>query len=112
MHQDLNDHFQDFPALQKVVVERPVFPKAVIQNRNQSILILASAERRVSAKPDVEWQVFERGKCPGNGHSRSWFWAATSDLISVIRKRLKNGDFVLETAIRNHDQTGHLNNDF
>ena len=68
-HLNLNVRVQDFPALQKVVVERPVFPKAVIQNRNQSILILASAERRVHAKQDVERQVFERGKCPGSGHS-------------------------------------------
>ena len=66
-----NDRFQGFPALQKVDVERPVFPIAVIQDDNQSILILASAERRVYAKLDVEWQVFERGKCPVNGHFRA-----------------------------------------
>ena len=35
----------------------------------------------------------------GIGHSRSWFWAATSDLISVIPKRLKNADFVLEVSV-------------
>ena len=59
---------QDFPALQKVDVERPVSPLAVIQDDNQSILILASAERRVCSKADVEWQVFERGKRPESGH--------------------------------------------
>ena len=65
-----NDCFQDFPALQKADVERPVFPKAAIQSGNQSTLILAAAERQFYTKPDVEWQVFERGKCPEK--SRSW----------------------------------------
>ena len=49
-------------------VERPVFPVAVIQDDNQSILILAAAERPVFTKLDVEWQIFERGECPENKH--------------------------------------------
>ena len=48
-----NDCFQDFPALQIVDVQRPVFPNAAIQSVNQSILILTSSERQICAKPDV-----------------------------------------------------------
>ena len=65
-----NGNFQDFPALQKVDVERPVLPIAVIQADNLSILILAAAERPAYPKSVVEWQVFERGKCPGSSHSQ------------------------------------------
>ena len=53
-------------------IECPVFPIAVIQDDNQSILILASTERRVYLKPDVEWQVLERGKCTEIRHSDLW----------------------------------------
>ena len=72
-----------------MVVERPVFPKAAIQNENLSILILASAERRVSDKPDVEWQVFERGKCPESGHSHAVFGDVASHLKAAFLKLVK-----------------------